>query len=489
MGKNVGGAIVIGGGLAGLSCAAALADRGVPVTLLESEQRLGGRAASWQDEATGDAVDLGPHVFHSEYRNMLAFLQRLGTSGLIRWQPDPVLTIASKPRAVHLRHGPMPPPFSLMGSMLGAPGLSLADLMSMSKLSWRVLRFGEEEVAQLDQMTALDYFRAQGVSERMIGWWWRFASMVVTNVPLERCSAASIMRIHAQLSSYRGLHFGFAQVGLGELYARQAVRAIEAAGGRVLLDTRVAGLTGQPQVDGVALADGTQLHARYVISTLPPQALAPLLPAALQSHEPFRRLNDFEPSPYISCYLWFDRPIGMERFVSHLYGPERLNYDFYDLTQIRKGWSGRPTVSASNIIYSHRAAGMDDGEIVAATVRELAEFAPQAAQAKVRHARVHRIPMAIPCPTVGFERMRPGAGTQAGGLLLAGDWTQTHLPCSMESAVKSGFTAAEQVLASLGRPARLALQPRPYDGLGAVVRPLATGQRGPERFTTPGKPI
>jgi 15-cis-phytoene desaturase len=116
---------------------------------------------------------------------------------------------------------------------------------------------------------------------------------------------------------------------------------------------------------------------------------------------------------------------------------------------------------------------MHDDEIVAATVRELAEFAPGAARAQVVHADVHRIPMAIPCPLVGFERLRPVARTRVDGLYLAGDWTRTHMPCSMESAVKSGYVAAEEVLADAGRPGRIALGARLYDGIGSVVRPLA----------------
>jgi 15-cis-phytoene desaturase len=470
--------IVIGGGLSGLACAVALSDRGLRAAVLERGERLGGRASSWADPATGDVVDIGPHVFHSEYRNMLALLERLGTSRLICWQDDPVLTIASKPRPVRLRHELLPPPFSLMPSMLPAPGLSMADFLSMSGVSWRVMRFGEEEIDALDRITAYEFFRSQGVTEPMIDWWWRFAAMVVTNVPLERCSAASMMRLHAQLSSYRGMHFGFARVGLGELYTQQAVHAIEAAGGRVLPDAEVVAVLGNGRADGARLADGTELHAGHVVCAVPPQELGPLLGDARRRMQPFDTLDGYEPSPYISCYLWFDRPLGMERFVSHLCTPDRLNYDFYDLSLIREGWEGRPSITASNIIYCHRAAGMSDGEIVAATVRELAEFAPEAARATVRHARIHRIPMAIPCPTVGFERMRPAARTPVAGLVLAGDWTQTHLPCSMESAVKSGWMAAEQVLADLGRPAAIAREPRPYDGLGALVRPVAAWRRG-----------
>lgn len=469
--------VVIGAGLAGLACAVALADRGLRVTVVEAGERLGGRAASWTDATTGDMVDIGPHVLHSEYRNMLALLERLGTSRLVCWQRDPVLTVASKPAPVHLRHGPLPPPLSLMPSMVGAPGLSMADLMSMSRLSLHVMCFGEEEIDALDRITAFDFLRREGVSARMIDWWWRFAAMVVTNVPLDRCSAASLMRIHAQLSSYRGLHFGFAGVGLSELYAGQAVRAIEAAGGRVLVGRPAALLLGDTDVRGVRLDDGAELHAARVVSAVPPQALGPLLPVRWRGDSAFEIIATIEPSPYVSVYLWFDRHIDMPRFASHLCTPARLNYDYYDLTHIRHGWQARPTITASNIIYSHRAKGMSDQQIVHATVRELAEIAPHAAAARVVHSAVHHIAMAIPCPIVGFERLRPAARTPMHGLYLAGDWTRTHLPCSMEGAVKSGFTAAQEVLADLGRPAAIAVAPRAYDGLGALVRPLAAPRR------------
>jgi squalene-associated FAD-dependent desaturase len=470
--------VVIGGGLAGLSCAVALADRGARVTVLERAARPGGRASSWQDPASGDTVDIGPHIFHSEYHNMLAFLARLGTGRLICWQPRKVLTIASKPRPLALRHWPLPAPMSLMPSMLAAPGLGLQDYLSMRRVALRGMMFGEEEADALDGTSMLDFLRAQGVSERLIDWWWRFAAMVVTNVPLERCSAASLLRIHAQLSGYRGLHFGFAMVGLGDLYTAQATKVIEDAGGAVRTGVAVTALTGGDRVDGVVLAGSERLPADIVVSAVSPPDLDPLLPPRWRAHAAFAGLDGIEPSPYVSTYLWFDRDLGMDRFVSHLWSPERLNYDFYDLCQIRQGWHGRPTVVAANIIYSHRAHGMRDDEIVRATVAEIAEFAPAAAQAQVVHANVHRIPMAIPCPLPGFERSRPPAAGAVPGLVLAGDWTRTHMPCTMEGAVKSGMLAAEAVLAGEGRAERLAIRTRTYDGLAGVVRRVAAHRRG-----------
>jgi 15-cis-phytoene desaturase len=423
-------------------------------------------------------VDIGPHIFHSEYHNMLAFLERLGTSRLITWQPGRVMTIASKPHALPLQHAHLPPPLSLMPSIFAAPGLHLEDYVSMARTAMRGMEFGEEEVEELDAMTALDFLRKAGVSENMIDWWWRFAAMVVTNVPLERCSAASLMRIHAQLSGYKALHFGFGAVGLGELYADQATKLIENAGGRVLTNTKVEALLLDRHADGVLLEDGRKLFAETVVSAVPPQQLSAMLAPSFTARTPFDVLGGFEASPYISCYLWFDRDLRTERFFAHLWSPRRLNYDFYDLCQIRHGWQGRPTVIASNIIYSHRAHGMTDEEIVRETIGEIAEFAPLAAQAKLLHADVHRIPMAIPCPVPGFERKRPLARTPVPGLVLAGDWTRTHMPCTMEGAVKSGFTAAEQVLAERGQHPQLALPSRTYDGIAGMVRSAVAGKRG-----------
>lgn len=463
-------AVIIGGGLSGLTCAVALADRGLQVVVVEREALPGGRARSWIDQTTGDTVDIGPHVVQSEYRNMLALLKRLGTSELITWQSRKVLTIASSPHPFSLRHWPLPVPLSLMPSMLTAPGPPLYDHLSAAKTIWRGMQFGEEEVAALDRISAQAFLRSQGMTQRMIDWWWAFASMVTTNVPVDRCSAAAIMRIHAQLSGHRNLHFGFGAVGLAELYAPQAVDIVQTSGGKFLTQTHVRGFIGVDRAEAILLNDGTLLRARHFVSAVPPQDLALLLPDAWKEHMAFETLSCFEPCPYISCYLWFDRKIRCPRFISHLCSPTRLNYDFYDLSRIRRGWKNRPSIFASNIIYSHRAQGMSDKEIVQATVREIIEFAPDAAHARVLHSRVHRIPMAIPCPLPGTEVRRPHTQTAIPGLVLAGDWVRTQLPYCMESAVCSGWLAAEQVLAERGTPHRLAFPPRPYDGLAGLVR-------------------
>ena len=434
---------IVGGGLAGLACGVALADAGLRVTLIERSRELGGRARSWTDPVTGDTIDLGPHVLHSEYRNMLAFLERLGTRELISWQPDKLITLADGKRRVVLRHRRLPPPFSLLPDLVGQSGLSLRDLWSNNRPTWRAMRFGEEDVHELDRWSALDYLRAAGVGEPMIDWFWRFVALSVLNVPLERCSAAALLRVHSKLIGHRRLHFGFPAVGLSELFAPQAKRIIEASGGRVLTGTEV--------------IDCSTVDADHVIDTRPPARL--------------------EPSPYISCYLWYDRKLTRERFWAQLGALQRLNTDFYDLSNIRRGWAKRPSVIASNIIYAHRAKAMSDAEIVAATKREIAAFA---GEGNVVHAVVNRIPMVIPCPVPGSETERPAPSAS-----IAGDWTRTGQPCSMESAVRSGWMAAEEVLRLAGRPRKLALEASPTEGLAGLVRRARRGARGRAWRTPP----
>ena len=463
-------AVIVGGGLAGLACAVALAESGLRSVVLERSSQLGGRARSWTHAPSGDVVDIGPHVVHSEYANFLALLERLGTRDRIRWQRDRFITIATQPPTV-LRHRRLPPPLSLLPDLVAGSRLGLGDLFSNNAPTWRALKFGEEDVPELDRIAALDYLRRAGVSERMIDWFWRFAAMAVMNVPLEACSSAALLRVHAQLIGRRGLHFGFAAFGLAELYAAQAERLIRAAGGEVLLHANARTLERSGELHRVTLQDGRRIAARYCVCALPPQDLGALRPELAET-------SAFEPSPYISGYLWFDRKLSRERFWALPWSPERLNCDFYDLSNIRQGWGERPSVVASNIIHSHRAAGMDDAAIVAASVREITEFLPGAAAAKLIHSDVHRIPMGIACPKPGTELKRPATATRVPRLFVAGDWARTQLPSSMESAVRSGFLAAEAILSDTGRPRRFALASRPTDGLAGAVRAATRLVRG-----------
>lgn len=472
--------VIIGGGLAGLSCAVALSEQGLRVAVLEQDCRLGGRAQSWIDPTTADPVHIGPHILLSAYPNMRALLRRLGTEDRIRWMDDGFIHVVegtnSYPIASERR---LPPPLHFLPSFKKAPGLSLRDLLSNSRAAWRALRIGDDELAALDDETALVWLRRMGVTETAIRRSWSFIIMSILNVPVELCSAAALIRFFRHILGHNDIRIGIPTCGLGELFAPQAQAWLHARQGVVALNTAVEAIVGAgSRTVGVRLADGRSMAAQWVISTVPPAKLRPLLPDAWRTERTFADLGHFVPCPYISTYLWFDGKLTERPFWARLPAAGDFNCDFYDLSNLAPGWPMDRSIIAANIIWSHRAAEMTDQEIIAQTRRELAEFLPAAAKVPIRHAVVNRIPMAIHCPFPGIESKRPAQTTPFPGLLLAGDWVRTGVPASMEGACRSGHSAAQVVLQSRGIHASLVHDIPELAGIAGFISAFPSHRRG-----------
>lgn len=333
------------------------------------------------------------------------------------------------------------------------------------------MRLHEADILALDAEDAESVLRRMGVSERFIEWFWRSASMSIMNVPLERCSAGALLSFFRYMLGRSAYQIGFAAEGLAGLFAPPARRRIEQVGGRVLLGTEATNVLVQnDSFSGVRLSDGSVLRAEQCVAALPPKRVHRLLPSAWTGrHQVFRDLTGFEESPYVSIYIWFDRKLTLERFWARVWSPANIAYDFYDLSNIRRAWAGRASLIACNSVYSRYTGKLSDRELIAGVIRELAEFAPEAARANIRHVSVHRIPMAIPAPYPGSEQLRPEVDTPMAGFFLAGDWIKTGLPASMESAVRAGRLAAEAVLAARGRKREIALPLPGITGVASVV--------------------
>jgi 15-cis-phytoene desaturase len=464
---------IVGGGLAGLACATALRDSGLSIALYEAERQLGGRARSWTDAHTHDPIDLGPHILLTEYRNMLGWLELLGTRDRICWQADRLLRVREAARVTDMRLHRLPPPLHLLPSFAAARGLSWRDKLSNRSVVKLAMHFDERMVPSLDALSAAQLLQRHGVSPRFTEWFWSTACMSLLNVPLEQCSAAALMRVFSQLIGIRHYQIGFANTALADLFVPAASARIEACGGRVQTGVRVESIS----LEGeglhkwrLDLGGGERTQARFVVLAIAPQSVERILPAMWRTLRPFNDLGAFEPVPYISPYLWFDRKLTDEMFWARIWRASALNTDFYDLSNIRRGWSQRSSVIASNIIGSERANELSDEAIAAGTLQELRSAFPQASIATPRHVVVNRIPMAICRPAPGTESKRPPAATPLEGLYLAGDWTRTELPSSMESAVRSGFAAAEEIWRAIRQPQQLVLPKRPTEGFARWMR-------------------
>lgn len=257
---------IIGGGLAGLACALALEGSGLRVCVFERSASLGGRAQSWTDAHTGDAIDLGPHIFLTEYSNMLALLDSLGTRDRVAWETKRLIRLREGSRTTDMQLHRLPPPLHLLPSFAKVRTLSWRDKRS----NWPMLRLAmcadEQVVRELDEMTAAELLRKLGVTRRFIDWFWATACITVMNVPLEQCSAGALLRVFAQLIGRREYRIGFAACGLAELFAPAASECIANQDGNIYLNTAVRRLViDNAQIKGVVLADGTHLSVGYCV--------------------------------------------------------------------------------------------------------------------------------------------------------------------------------------------------------------------------------
>lgn len=466
--------VIVGGGLSGMTAALGLQQEGINCIVLEKEPILGGRARSWVDEKTGDPIHIGPHILLSEYPNMLKLMDMVGTKDRIVWERDHFMVQTIGPVKHVLKQAPIPSPFHFIPSIFTYPVGSTYDKASNMRLTLEVLLMSEEDLLDLDDENAYVYLRRKGVSEAYIQQFWTFTSMSIMNVPLTLCSAGALMRFFQKFIGYTEWYFGFVDGGLGEVWAPATEAAIKKAGGQVRTNTVVKEMiVERGVVKGVRLEDGSTIRARHTIMATAPQHLYQMGPVEWRrQYKWFDDLSYFMPCPYKSIFIWYDHKITDLRMWARCYQPGDFNCDFYDNSNI---YSNRPSKSthsqiASNIIFSQRVENLSDEELVRATVREIAEVHPTATWDRVTHWVVNDVPMAIHCPFPGTEKRRPTPQVGVEGLVLAGDYVQTYVPGCMESAVCSGWMAAEAILAERGKVKQLHVERREIDGLAGVMK-------------------
>ncbi len=454
---------MIGGGLAGLSSAVALAEAGFRVRLLEKRPHLGGRAASYVLPG-GEEIDNCQHVTLGCCTNLEDFYRRVGAVDQIRFF-DRLLFAAPDGQRGAIASVALPPPLHMAPSFAFFPLLGWADKRSIAQALLAIARSGGRPTdlsagnGSSENISMLAWLQKHRQTDRAIRRFWEVILVSALDEELGRIDARYGIDVFwkAFLSTRGGYRVGIPRVPLGELY-EGCRKALAGQGGEVQLRAGVRGfLVADGRVGGVEREDGSVETADYYLAAVPQDVLPGLLPAEVVENETvFRGLRNLRASPITGVHLWFDRAVMREPFLTLL---DSTTQWVFNKTQL----SGGKTKDGGQYLQlvisaSYSLASRSRQEIIALCLEELRGVLPATRVAALVKGTVVKEMSATFSPAPGSDRWRPVQKSPLSGLFLAGDWTMTGWPSTMEGAVRSGYLAAEAILSEAGMPRKL-LQP------------------------------
>jgi squalene-associated FAD-dependent desaturase len=476
--KNV---IVIGGGLAGLAAGVALADAGCRVRLFELRPYLGGRATSYA-LPNGEHVDNCQHVTLGCCTNLEDFYKRVGSAGKIKFF-DRLFFLDPQGITGVMKAGFLPAPVHMTGSFLFFAPLSLSDKLSIARALARILFAGgkpKDAYQAAKPISMLDWLRRHKQTSAAIERFWRVVLVSALDEELDRTDARFGIDVFwkAFLLNRAGYRMGVPAVPLAELYDGCRT-AIEKKGGEVNLRSPVRSLHFENGALKAAIFDvGREETADAFVLALPHDRVIDLLPQEVRSANPsLANLEKIKVSPITGVHFWFDRQVTAEPFITMLdtqtqwifnktalYGPDRTS----EQNATEKGSGGQYLQLVISASYDLLRKSRE--EIIDLCLKEVCQALPAARKAQLVKATVIKEAAATFSPEPGVDRWRPAQETRTPGFFLAGDWTQTGWPATMEGAVRSGYLAAEALLRVAGTPQKFLQPDLPASGLSRFFR-------------------
>lgn len=434
--------IIIGGGLSGLAAAVKLSSAGYHPQVLEQRSVLGGRTYSFREKSTGDIVDNGQHLLLDCYSHTFAYLSTINAVRLVKIEPELSLHF------VHPLWGAssirisrkLPPRAALIKGLAGFSFLSLTDRLSLLKAGHKIFTSDENYTAHIADLTVEQWLDELKQTENVKKCFWYPLAIAIMNETPERASAELFARaIKIGVFDRKGPASIVTPLrGLSEVFVVPAVTHISRNGGKVDCNRRVTGLLIQDaRVRSVVLSDGSTVAGDVFIVTGQPAHIKPILEAS-RSNFP----AEISYVPIITCDIWFERTIDL---------PSRIG-----LIDTKFQWVFRKDAAFGNSdgrgYLSMVMSGARDHihtsaeDLINLAVDDLHACFPPLRTARIRHYRVIKEKRATVSLTPTVQKLRPPNQTDLTNLFLAGDWTQTNLPATIEGAILSGFRAAELVM-------------------------------------------
>jgi zeta-carotene desaturase len=440
---------VIGGGVAGMSAACALAEAGFRVRLIDRRGYLGGRASSYLHPGVGEVIDNCQHVLFGCCTNLQGFYRRIGVADRIHWTTDMTMIEPGGRRSL-LGPSFLPAPLHGLPKLLMAHAFSFADKVALGRAFSALMR----PVPQDSTENLAEWLKRHKQTPGAVDRFWRLVIASALNAEIDEIAlpyAAKVIRELFMNSAFAG-SMGMSTVPLSELYA-SVPTYLEERDGSVLLNTSVEGADWDEETLQWTLRTRTgELISDFIVVALPFEGMAKLLPGlppAEGAEALAAQIERHEHWPICSVHLWFDREITelehavmLDREIHWMYNQSRL--------QGRGGNYIELVVSATRAF-----AALPRDEAITQALRELAEFFPIVKEAKLEKAALVKEVRATFGVPPGIDAARPDVESPWPNLFLAGDWVRTGWPSTMESAARSGHLAAEAVCSAIWSPRRV----------------------------------
>ena len=468
--QNPGKAVtVIGGGVAGMSAACALAEAGFRVQLVERRGYLGGRASSYLHPGVGEVIDNCQHVLFGCCTNLVGFYRRIGVEDKIHWTREMTM-IEPGGRRSKLAPSWLPAPLHGLPKLMAAQAFTLADKIALGRAFGAFMRSIPND--STESLGA--WLKRHGQTEGALNRFWRLVIASALNAEIDSIAvpyAAKVIR-ELFLNSAEAGSMGVSRVPLSELYAG-VTPFLTGRGGSAHLNTHVEGAAWDEEVSQWTIRTRTgEFISDVVIVALPFEATAqllPQLPPAEGAGALARQIEKHEHWPLCSVHLWFDREITE---LEHAVLLDREIHWMYNQSRVQTGRGGHYIELVQSA--SRAFAALPRDEAIRQAVAELTEFFPRVKEAKLEKlALVKEVRATFGVPP-GIDAARPTAVSPWPNLFLAGDWTATGWPSTMESAARSGHLAAEAVFGGIGEPRSILNRDLKPQGL---MRLLATDNR------------
>jgi len=464
--------LVIGGGLAGLAAAKRLVEAGHDVTVLEKRDVLGGKWSSWQD-ADGDWIETGLHVFFGAYQEIFDLMRDIGTYDRILWKEHVLTYTLDQGERFEFRTMPLPSPLHLLPAVFQNRYFSLGEKATLAKALVPILFGGEKYYAAQDRLTYQQWHREVGIADRMLSKMFLPMTLALKFLKPEDISARVVLDVSGLfLRQNDASHMGFLKGAPEKHLTGPLVEYIQARGGRVLTGAKVTDIQTQPDgtISGVEVAwdepraaaaagettlnpTASRFEADYYITALPIHNFKKLMPETWQRYDYFKGLAQLEGVPVMTVHLWADRQIS--NIDNVIFSPDGIIPVYADMANTTPDYYHQGKSRFQFVVApAHDLMALSDAEVVRLVWEDIkALFPSSAAGAQIEKSKVVRVPQSVYWPKPGTDHLRPSQQSPIQNLAVAGGYTFQRFYDSMEGAVRSGHRAADATLARIeGKP-------------------------------------